>query len=61
MMNKPLENLIRRSQIDANRERRSIAILNLNPYSGLYVARYWQDSFAKSPELLRRIDPEQPR
>jgi hypothetical protein len=57
-MTPPLEALIRRAQLDANRERRSIAILNLNPMTGLYVARSWHDSMTGSRGLVRRIDPQ---
>lgn len=42
----------------ANREGKPMAILNLNPYSPLFVVREWNDKFEGSRDLLMKIYPD---
>jgi hypothetical protein len=56
--NPPLRRALEIARRDANRERRAIAVLNLNPMCGLYVCRFWDDRFAGSYELVAKVEPE---
>jgi hypothetical protein len=56
--NPPLCRAFEMARRDANRERRAVAVLNLNPMSGLYVCRDWDDRFAGSRELVAKVEPE---
>jgi hypothetical protein len=56
--NPPLRRALEIARRDANRERRAIAVLNLNPMTGLYVCRFWDDRFVGSRELVAKVEPE---
>lgn len=57
-----LETVTLRAQRDADRENRSMAVLNLNPhFAPLFVIRLWDDRMARHDGrgwcLVARIDP----
>jgi hypothetical protein len=56
--NPPLRRAFELAQRDANRERRPMAVLNLNPFAGLYVCRSWDDRRTGSRELVAKVEPE---
>jgi hypothetical protein len=47
------------AQRTANREGKSMAVLNLNSFSPIYVVRDWHDRLTGQRELVVRIDPVQ--
>jgi hypothetical protein len=49
------ERILAQAQRDANREGRPMAVLNLNPYSPLYVIREWDQRYEGSRELIARV------
>jgi antitoxin (DNA-binding transcriptional repressor) of toxin-antitoxin stability system len=59
------QSVIELAQRTANREGKSMAVLNLNSFSPLYVVRDWRDGLANYSglaghgELVARIDPVQ--
>ncbi len=46
------------AQRTANREGKPMAVLNLNPFSPIYVVRDWDDRFTGAIDLVARIDPQ---
>jgi hypothetical protein len=50
--------IILRAQEDADRSGETLAVLNLNPYSPLYVIRNWRDAFEGHRELVAKITPK---
>lgn len=52
------ERIIRKAQETANRERRAIAVLNLNRYSPLYVMRNWEEGLEKVGGFVAKVVPE---
>ena len=48
------ERIIAKAQAEANRDGKALAVLNLNPFSPLYVIRFWDESFAQSPRAGRQ-------
>lgn len=52
------ERVLSEAQRDANNTGRSMAILNLNAMSHLYVYRDWDDRLIGSRELVMRINPQ---
>jgi hypothetical protein len=54
------ERTLAQAQVVANHSGRTMAVLNLNPFGGLYVIRDWDDRFAGSRELVKRVDPRPP-
>jgi hypothetical protein len=53
-----LEQIKQRAQAEADRDRVSIAILNLNPYAPLYVMRSWDARYVGTVGFVARIDPQ---
>ena len=51
------EQAIDRAQKTANEAQCAVAILNLNRFMPLYVFRYWNDDYWKSPNLVAKINP----
>jgi hypothetical protein len=45
------------AQRDANRDGKATAVLNLNPYSPLYVCRYYDPRMDSMKELVRIAYP----
>jgi len=52
-----LERTLACAQRDADRERRPMAVLNVNQFSPLYVVRDWDDRFEGDRQLVQRVDP----
>jgi hypothetical protein len=51
------EQILKRAQLDANREGKVVAVLNLNPYSPLYVIRQWDDRYQGHRDLVAKVCP----
>ena len=52
------EQIIARAQRDADRTGKSLAILNLNTSSPLYVIRDWDERYADHPQLVMKVGPD---
>jgi hypothetical protein len=50
-----LEQITAIAHMAANDARRPMAVLNLNHFQPLYVIREWNDDFAGSRELVKRV------
>ena len=51
------EKIIAKAQQEADRTGRSLAVLNLNCFSPLYVIRDWDDRYANDQQLVARVHP----
>lgn len=47
-----------KAQATADREQRTVAILNLNPYSPLYVIRDYVDGMEGRPSFVAKVQPQ---
>jgi hypothetical protein len=45
------------AQREADREHRTMLVLNLNPYSPLYVVREWSQRARDSREFVAEVEP----
>jgi hypothetical protein len=52
------ERIMAMAQRDANNSGESIAVLNLNQFSPLYVCRRWDDRYQDDRRLIVKVDPE---
>jgi len=57
-MTHTLDSIKRMAQREANRDNRTVGILNLNPYNPLYVIREMDAALAMSPKLILVVNPE---
>lgn len=53
-----LEAIERKAQQEANRSNKPMAVLNLNPFGGLFVIREWDDRYLGHRDLVTRICPD---
>lgn len=51
------EQAIARAQRDADREHRTMLVLNFNPFSPLYVVRDWSQAARDSKEFIAEVEP----
>lgn len=54
-----LDQTLQSAQRAANRERKPMAVLNLNPFSPLYVVRDWDDRYTGDKVLVARVEPQE--
>jgi hypothetical protein len=52
-----LEKIKVMAQRDADREHRTMLVLNLNPYRPLYVVRDWSQKARDSKEFVCEVEP----
>ena len=51
------DQIMKRAQLDANREGKPMAVLNLNPYAPMYVIREWSDRYEGNRDLVAKVTP----
>ena len=52
-----LAKVIAQAQRDADKTHRTMLVLNLNPFSALYVVREWSQAARDSREFVTEVEP----